>query len=419
MTIIKNRVWLLKNSIVKWVGQKRFRRLYSSVEIDESKYNISLYKKRKYPETMFVHNQDVARDAAKVICSHLDKQPDKQKTLTLIEANPGPCLLTNYIMKDTNYNMILYENDCEIFREFLTDLKHKYHSRIHLSQGNLLLLWKIGFQDRMDQGDRVSKFLSSILPHSKPWNYKDPSVRIIAGLPNRKFLNYMVYSFTFQTGLMTYGRPEFYFFLPPSLFTRYSSEPLTGAKYYKTQTILFQTFFEIEFLKNYPRSAFLPPKSIRSTNKKIRFKELKEADEKSISLIRVVGRRDIFDEKGLTQDLLKPYWYFVKHHTLSRKNFVIPLLEQWIPGCGPHFFALGHTIFTQFGDLTPDQFLKVFLTFTRLPQFRESPFLSSMEMRISKIDPYYSSNVINSSNSFPEDKTASEELEDIIEKDED
>lgn len=44
-------------------------------------------------------------------------------------------------------------------------------------------------------------------------------------------------------------------------------------------------------------------------------------------LAKMVGRRDIFENNGLTEDLLKPYWYFLKHHTISRKNFVIPMLE--------------------------------------------------------------------------------------------
>jgi len=47
----------------------------------------------------------------------------------------------------------------------------------------------------------------------------DPSISIIAALPNKKFLNYLIYSFMFQTGLMTYGRPEFYFLLTPSVYT--------------------------------------------------------------------------------------------------------------------------------------------------------------------------------------------------------
>lgn len=44
-------------------------------------------------------------------------------------------------------------------------------------------------------------------------------------------------------------------------------------------------------------------------------------------LVKVVGRQNLFEKGNLTVDLLKPYWYFVKHHTLSRKNFVIPMLE--------------------------------------------------------------------------------------------
>jgi len=46
-----------------------------------------------------------------------------------------------------------------------------------------------------------------------------PSLSIIAALPNKKFINYLIYSFIFQTGLMTYGRPELYFLLSPSVFT--------------------------------------------------------------------------------------------------------------------------------------------------------------------------------------------------------
>lgn len=55
--------------------------------------------------------------------------------------------------------------------------------------------------------------------------------------------------------------------------------------------------------------------------------KLKKADDKYILLAKVVGRPDIFENDGLTEDLLKPFWYFVKHHTLSRKNFLIPMLE--------------------------------------------------------------------------------------------
>jgi hypothetical protein len=44
-----------------------------------------------------------------------------------------------------------------------------YRNRIHIKHGNLLLLWKLGFQDRMDRGERVSKFLSPIAT-KQSWN---------------------------------------------------------------------------------------------------------------------------------------------------------------------------------------------------------------------------------------------------------
>lgn len=62
-------------------------------------------------------------------------------------------------------------------------------------------------------------------------------------------------------------------------------------------------------------------------------------------------------------------------------------VRQWIPGCGPHFISQGYTIFTQFGDLTPPQILSTFLKFISLPQYKDSPFLSSMENRIAKLLP--------------------------------
>jgi len=57
------------------------------------------------------------------------------------------------------------------------------------------------------------------------------------------------------------------------------------------------------------------------------FFQVKEADDQFMILAKIVGRRELMESDGLTEDLLKPFWYFVKHHTLSRKNFVIPMLE--------------------------------------------------------------------------------------------
>lgn len=40
------------------------------------------------------------------------------KQINLIEVNPGPCLITQNILKTTNYNICLYENNYNTFKEF-------------------------------------------------------------------------------------------------------------------------------------------------------------------------------------------------------------------------------------------------------------------------------------------------------------
>ncbi|KAE9524919.1 hypothetical protein AGLY_014969 [Aphis glycines] len=386
--ILKNNVWMLSRSFFKWTWRKRWYCSSTANSLNEPNINdtLSSFKKFKYPESMFVSCNDVAKDISDTISVHLTKKYGN-KQIEIIEANPGPCLITQNLLNKTNYNICVYESSYNVFKKFLMAVHSIHGDRIKINPGNFLLLWKFGYQDRLDRGDRVSKFLSSAGIPQQPWNQENPSLKIIASLPNKKFLNYLIYSFIFQTGLMVYGRPEFYFLLSPSVFKRYSCEPIIDKMYYKTQTILFQTIFDIELIKTYPRKAFYPPHISKSASKNVRFKELKEADDKYMILAKVVGRRDILNKEGLTEDLLKPYWYFVKHHTLSRKNFVIPMLEQWIPGCGPHFIAQGYTIFTQFGDLTPPQILRLFLKFISLPEYNDSPFLNSMESRIAKLLP--------------------------------
>lgn len=49
------------------------------------------------------------------------------KKITLIEVNPGPCLITQHILKKTNYDMCLYEGNCNAFKEF-----YEVSIKIHL-----------------------------------------------------------------------------------------------------------------------------------------------------------------------------------------------------------------------------------------------------------------------------------------------
>lgn len=51
-----------------------------------------------------------SEDIGDTICTHLYQSYGNTK-LTLIEANPGPCMITQHILKKTDYNILLYENN--------------------------------------------------------------------------------------------------------------------------------------------------------------------------------------------------------------------------------------------------------------------------------------------------------------------
>jgi hypothetical protein len=44
----------------------------------------------------------------------------------------------------------------------------------------------------------------------------DPVMKIVGVLPSLAFIRYLIQSHVFQTGVMTLGRPEFYFVMTPA-----------------------------------------------------------------------------------------------------------------------------------------------------------------------------------------------------------
>jgi hypothetical protein len=44
----------------------------------------------------------------------------------------------------------------------------------------------------------------------------DPVMKVIGVLPSLSFIKYIIQSHVFQTGIMTLGRPEFYFVMTPA-----------------------------------------------------------------------------------------------------------------------------------------------------------------------------------------------------------
>lgn len=65
---------------------------------------------------------------------------------------------------------------------------------------------------------------------------------------------------------------------------------------------------------------------------------------------------------------------------------LFPLDRKWISGCGPRIIMDGMTIFTEFGDLTPQEILSLFHNFVSWPEYPVCPFIASMETSFTKME---------------------------------
>lgn len=53
------------------------------------------------------------------MCTHLVESHGNEG-IKIVEANPGPCLITQHILKNTNYDMCIFEHNFNEFSNILT-----------------------------------------------------------------------------------------------------------------------------------------------------------------------------------------------------------------------------------------------------------------------------------------------------------
>lgn len=87
--------------------------------------------------------------------------------------------------------------------------------RVKLKHGDLVGLWRLAYQDKLDNGKRVDTLLAD-LP-TKEWDAQ-PNLRMFACVGSVVFFKYLLHSLVFQNGLMSMGRCEMYLCMPPPTF---------------------------------------------------------------------------------------------------------------------------------------------------------------------------------------------------------
>ncbi|XP_045502971.1 dimethyladenosine transferase 2, mitochondrial [Colias croceus] len=367
-------------------GAKYATDLMNYLESNEEYKNIIpclpkvLLKKYKTPETMYIINKNTARDIADTIKGHFDKHAP------IVEVNPGLGFLTEAILRCQKNPVYLYESS-NYFSNILNDLQQKYPERIKYKTADFFGMWKLAFQDKMDDGNRIKELLGDLATENT-----GRKIKIVGAMPGLSFVRHLINTIVFHNTTNQLGRPDLFIIIPVHHY-EFLTDTLVEYGKHKSVPSLFQTLFYSRVLKKVPKAHFLP--WIYPVNKKVSV-----IDEHFLYLVNITQKETL----PCPPDYLPLLWYFFKPHTFSKTSRVIPVLEQWIPGCGvwlitgqdppdvnkdiapgPNDAKLPHmTIFTQFGDLTLQQKITVFKRFVSWPEFEQCPFRAAMDNNLPK-----------------------------------
>ncbi|XP_072929855.1 dimethyladenosine transferase 2, mitochondrial [Epargyreus clarus] len=341
----------------------------------------SLLRKYKSPESMYLINEKTAKEIAKSVKNVLDDGSP------IVEVNPGVCILTKELLQMHKRELYLYETSNH-FAPILDDLQKQYPGRVKYKIADFFGMWKLAFQDKMDGGNRVKDLLGTLSTEDN-----ERIIKVIGAMPGLNFMKHLINTIIFHNTGNQLGRPDLFITMPSHHYEFLTDSTVQQGKH-KSLPALFQSLFDCKILTKLPKVHFLP--WTHSSNDK----KLSVIDENCLCLVNITQKEKL----PCPPEYLPLFWYFFKPHTFSKSSRVIPLLEQWIPGCGvwlitgqdppdtnknlspdKHDAPLPHmTIFTEFGDLNLRQKITVFKRFISWPEFEQCPFRATMENNLPK-----------------------------------
>uniref|UniRef100_A0A336MXX8 Dimethyladenosine transferase 2, mitochondrial n=1 Tax=Culicoides sonorensis TaxID=179676 RepID=A0A336MXX8_CULSO len=387
----------------KFLISKEFKD-YFSIEQQEkvTLFPKRLFRKIQKPSEVYYL---VGDDSAQKIASIMKQSADPN--IPIMEINPGIGTLTKEFKKLGLNNINLLEVSDTLHR----NLQNTF-TEFPCHREDFVGLWRLAYIDKQTNNNRVKKLLE-IFP-KRNWE-ENFSSRIFVATGSLAFYKHLVISILTDSTLFTRGRHEIYAVIPPILYFLLTSTNKLGYIMYRSISVLFQILFEYQLLTKLNRKDFLPWPAKRIVKKHLKLNQLKAIDSDSLYLIKIVPRKNIFEFCPHNQmNLLN---FFIKQNLISRKNRVIPSLERWIPFAGrdiilndnqqempkilhgnnnlpsfcSHCYELSKSdfypnmnIFTEYGDLSPNQILTIFNTFRNLEGFKESSFITNMESQLMK-----------------------------------
>ncbi|CAH2045312.1 unnamed protein product, partial [Iphiclides podalirius] len=305
----------------------------------------------------------------------------------IVEVNPGFGFLTQELLNNTHYQLHLYETSNN-FSQYIKNVESKMPDRLTYKVADFFGMWKLAFMDKIDGGNRISELLGDLAS-------KDNSkfIKIVGAMPGLSFVKHLINNIVFHYDTHQLGRTDLFISMPCHNY-QFLTDPDIQQSKHKSIPALFQIFFDYKIITKVPIVHFLPWFHPPSTKKSSLL------DKHLMYLVNITQKKQL----PCPSEYLPLLWYFFKPHTFSKSTRVIPMLEQWIPGCGVWLITgqdppdsnkviapskddapLPHmTIFTEFGDLNLEQKITVFKRFVSWPEFEQCPYRVTMENNLPK-----------------------------------
>ncbi|KAI1295333.1 Dimethyladenosine transferase 2, mitochondrial [Halotydeus destructor] len=295
-----------------------------------------------------------------------------QDSAVFLEGSPGPGFLTRALLENGCRQLHLFEFPKSDFFHGLKVLQEEHGDRIKLNASELQPSQdNFGNVFDITESNQSADFLTQLRQKQISWHEESVCKVILPLSPDseKAFLAELLRQYVYQSNLFTLGRPEFYLFLSCAqvwyLTAAHDDEDFLR---YRSRTVMFNTLFDIDYLGKVPWKSFVP----MFKKRRVRLDQDYFYDIDNAYFVKMTPRRDFASR--ITPECWCDYAFFVGQTMVKRKNYVIPFLEKWFPNCGPRLIKHGVPLYSRFGDLSPEDFVKLYCEISSWPEYEESTF---------------------------------------------
>ncbi|XP_046564079.1 dimethyladenosine transferase 2, mitochondrial-like [Haliotis rubra] len=327
----------------------------------------------------YIIDRDIARAIATAVYQN---QPSE--SCVLVEANPGPGILTRAFFDAGCQHVVAVESKPE-FQPYMQEIERTVGpDRLKYFDFDPFILWRRDMITNKHDA-RYKEVENSIAQYITSRLLTDVPVSVFGVLSKNKeypFLSYLSKTFALGEGLFSVRPRNWFLFVSAKMYLQLKvcRGDVWSSVFYNKVAVILYSFFDFKLVMELEHNKFAPPfrKKIRKVTRLY-----PECDVNTKYLVQLSVKPNV--EQILPPSEITTFAMFLKQLLFRRNDRFIPRMEQLIPGCGLHLIQARFSMMQLVMDLTPAQLLEVFKSLLTWPEYPDSP-LSFILTERSEVD---------------------------------